>query len=184
MHTSQIIKFLPWDSQFFGINIGLVKSGEIPLKLARSIWTENEEQIIKHDALDLVSEWYKVRKNLYLLLLLNPEEFSAKCMLTEAIESARNKAVKALNWYDTDYELLEKLRTVSSANSLIISRLVKGDLYGCLAIYSASNLDSYEQLVELAEKKRIEAGLSNLIRSKFKTYYNPKTEMIGLQLKT
>ena len=62
-------------------HIGIVKSGDVPLKLAKSIWIENSRLVLRKDAIPLIEEWHKVRKKLYSILLLNPEEFSAKCMI-------------------------------------------------------------------------------------------------------
>lgn len=90
-------------------HIGTVKSGNVPLNLAGSIWTENGNLVIKENTIFLVEEWSKVRKKLYSYLLLNPEEFSGKCMLREAIELAKQKQKGAFNWFDVDYELLKKL---------------------------------------------------------------------------
>jgi HD superfamily phosphohydrolase len=95
-----------------GYHIGLVKSGEVPLKLAKSLYIENDKLVVRKEAVPLVEEWHKVRKMLYSLLLLNPEDFSAKCMLTEAIEIAKKKEIQPFNWYDVDFELLGKLNKI------------------------------------------------------------------------
>lgn len=57
----------------------------------------------------LVDEWQSTRRRVYEYLLLNPEEFSAKCMLTEAVETAMEHAPTLLTWRDTDADLLRKL---------------------------------------------------------------------------
>jgi len=90
-------------------HIGIVKSGTVPLNLARSLYVEKERIIINEEAVPLIGEWFEVRKKLYSFLLLNPEEFSAKCMLNEAIELARLKGGLTFRWHDTDYDLLTKL---------------------------------------------------------------------------
>ncbi|MGB8216296.1 MAG: HD domain-containing protein [Candidatus Methanoperedens sp.] len=125
-------------------HIGIVKSGEVPLKLAKSLWIEDGELVVMHEAIPLVEEWHNVRKKLYLLLLQNPEEFSAKCMLSEAIESSIMKSFHPFDWYDVDYEFLKKLYSTSSEISMILSRLMKGDLYGCIGIFSTSKIDKHE----------------------------------------
>ena len=96
-------------------HIGLIGKTNTPIKLAKSMWTERNKLIIKDGSDPLVEEWYKVRKNLYLLLLENPEEFSAKCMLSEVVELERryvdwNKS--KFTWNNTDYEVLLKLKTL------------------------------------------------------------------------
>lgn len=150
-------------------HIGIVKSGEIPLKLARLLFIQGDELILRKDAIQLVHEWYKVRKNLYLLLLLNPEEFSGKCMLTEAIEEAKKSAkIAPFTWHDVDFELLEKLKGTSAESANIISRLMKGDLYGCIGIFSTIKSDKYTLLRNTESKRLLEERLSKIIRNTFK----------------
>ncbi len=229
-----------------GYHIGLVKSGEVALKLARSLYTENGKLIVRKETVPLVEEWYKVRRKLYLLLLLNPEEFSAKCMLTEAIELAKMKDIRPFNWSDVDYEVLQKLNKIAPIQktvkerlfklninykaelnssivtkqlqeefkrngidvtsfeftteprengwiirnkareyfikerdgelivykpttksfeiSLVISRLMRGDLYGCIGIFSTSKTDKYSIFADPEEKIEIEDEISRKLR--------------------
>jgi len=154
-------------------HIGLVKSGEVPLKLARSLYTGQPttdkygKLILRKEAIPLVEEWHKVRKELYSLLLLNPEEFSAKCMLNEAIEIAKEKAYLPFNWYDVDHELLEKLSNICSESRNIISRLMVGDLYGCMGIFSTTRTDKYESISDISTRKKLELNLIEMIQSRF-----------------
>jgi len=146
-------------------HIGLIKSGEIPLNLAKSLWVENGKQTVRKETVPLIEEWCKVRKNLYLLLLLNPEEFSGKCMLNDAIELAKTKDVHPFNWHDVDYELLEKLSKKSAETSIIISRLMKGNLYGCIGIFSSTKTDKYKIFIDTVKKRELESIISKKIRS-------------------
>ena len=159
-------------------HIGLVKSGDVPLKLARSLYIENDKLTVRKEALPLVEEWHKARKRLYLFLLLNPEEFSAKCMLTEAIELAKMKEYHPFNWYDVDYEFLEKLSRISSESSIIISRLMKGDLYGCIGIFLTIKTDKYEIFTNTRKREKLEEELNNIIRKKFTSRF--KSTMVAL----
>ena len=74
-------------------HIGIVKSGSMALELARSILVNDNGIIVKHEAKPLLEEWQRIRYELYKLLLLNPEEFSGKCMLSDAISLAKRKKV-------------------------------------------------------------------------------------------
>ena len=60
-------------------------------------------------------------------------------MLTEAIELSEMANVAHFTWHDVDFELLEKLKVASSESADLISRLMKGDLYGCIGIYDNKN---------------------------------------------
>jgi len=235
-------------------HIGLVKSGEVPLKLAKSLYIKGKKLVVKREAIPLIKEWYNVRKKLYSFLLLNPEEFSAKCMLTEAIELAKLKERKLFRWYYVDFELLEKVSRIplveipvkkpvpanleftlninfkkeldkliisedlksilleqydiklsSSATveknedgwkirdkgkeylikekreglliyqivkrgeniSTIISRLMKGELYGCIGIFSTSRTEKANTFFDFSKKRELEDELSSIIREKY-----------------
>ncbi len=160
-----------------GYHIGLVKSGETPLKLARSLYVKKDKLIVRNEAIPLIKEWYRVRKKLYSHLLLNPEEFSGKCMLTEAIELAKIKVPRPFNWYCVDYELLEKLSKISSESYIISSRLMKGNLYGCIGIFSTSKTDKYEIFSNSNKRRDLEDELSKIIRSKLGSRF--KSAMIA-----
>ena len=161
-------------------HIGIVRSGETPLRLAKSLWTEGGELVLKTESIPLVEEWHRVRKRLYQFLLLNPQEFSAKCMLTEAIEIAKSKEVHAFNWYDVDFELFQELSSVSSETSSIVSRLMRGDLYGSIGIFSTKNTKIQGVLLDQEQRIRLEEKLSSMIRSKFSSRF--KSAMIALHV--
>lgn len=161
-----------------GYHIGIVKSGEIPLKLARSLYLQGDELILRKEATPYVKEWYRVRRNLYLLLLLNPEEFSGKCMLTEAIELSKTIKNASFTWHDVDFELLEKLKVNSSESASLISRLMKGDLYGCIAIFATGKTDKYNLFRNIDTKRALEDKLSTKIRESFKPAL--RSALIGL----
>jgi hypothetical protein len=160
-----------------GYHIGLVKSGETPLKLARLLYVKKDKLIVRKEAIPLIKEWYGVRKKLYSLLLLNPEEFSGKCMLTETIELAKIKGPMPFNWYDVDYELLEKLSKISSESYIISSRLMKGNLYGCIGIFSTSKTDKYEIFSNSNKRRDLENKLNKIIRSKLGSQF--KSAMVA-----
>ena len=161
-------------------HIGIVKSTETPLRLAKSLWTEDNELVLKTESIPLVEDWHRVRKRLYQFLLLNPEEFSAKCMLTEAIEIAKSRKTHAFNWFDVDYELFQQLSRVSAETSSIISRLMQGDLYGPIGIFSTRNTEIQGVLIDRGQRLILEEGLSSAIRSKFPSRF--KSAMIALHV--
>jgi len=90
-------------------HMGLNIDKSTPEKLARAIIICNEKIVFKEEAVPFLWDWYYVREKMYTLLLLNPDEFSAKCMLTEALDIASKDPECPITWTDTDYELLLKL---------------------------------------------------------------------------
>lgn len=97
----------------FAYHLGIIRSGRTALELAKSIYIEGGRLTIKQESIPLLYEWFNVRKRLYNFLLLNPQEFSAKCMLEEAFEFAKERSF-VYSWHDTDYELLTRLSNLPS----------------------------------------------------------------------
>lgn len=86
-----------------------------PVALAKSMCISDGKVVFKKEAEPFLNEWYEVRKRVYKFLLLNPQEFAGKYMLTEAMDIvfeciAENKAKsKDIKWFYTDYELMNSL---------------------------------------------------------------------------
>jgi len=161
-------------------HIGIVNSGKTPLQLARALRVEDNGVAIEDEALPLVEEWYEVRKRLYRYLLLNPEEFSAKCMLQEALEIALRDSPLSFPWHDVDYELLERLAKHSDAVLSIVSRLMLGDLYGCCGIYSTDRVECFDVLANPDTRRGVEKELGIYMRGVGET--GLKKAMVGLHL--
>lgn len=145
-------------------HVGLTRDGTAALRLARSLSINNGVLVVAAGAEDALREWYDVRRRLYDFLLLNPDEFSAKCMLEEALEFTAANDPECFRWNDVDFELLEKLSKSSDETRQIISRLAVGDLYGCAGIYSSPDLELYDRLQDPAYRQQIESALAVAIR--------------------
>lgn len=96
-------------------HMGLAFRREAPQKLAESMFIENGSLIFLEEAKTYLEEWYSVRRNVYKFLLLNPQEFAGKYMLTEAMDIlfeciSQDKAQgHDIKWNYTDYQLMEEL---------------------------------------------------------------------------
>jgi uncharacterized protein len=145
-------------------HIGLVRSGEVPLVLAQSLRLQSGALTIKDDAVPALQEWYDVRRKLYEYLLLNPDEFAAKCMLQEALELARSESTVSFEWHDVDFELVKKLANCSDEVAAIVSRIMLGDLYGCVGVFSSSNVDAYALLNNPESRNKLEKDLGLRVR--------------------
>lgn len=88
---------------------------EAPKKLAESMFMENGSVVFLQEAKTYLEEWYSVRQRVYKFLLLNPQEFAGKYMLTEAMDIlfeciSQGKAEgRDIKWNYTDYQLMEEL---------------------------------------------------------------------------
>lgn len=96
-------------------HMGLKFRREAPKKLATSMYIENDNVVFLQTAITYLEEWYAVREKVYKFLLLNPQEFSGKYMLTEAMDIlfeciSQGKAEgRDIKWNYTDYQLMEEL---------------------------------------------------------------------------
>ena len=248
-------------------HVGIVNSGEVALELARTMWVNENGLVVAKKSKPLLEEWQRIRSNLYKLLLLNPEEFSGKAMLSDAISYAKEKEKREnqslLNWYDVDYELLKKIYSakivrigvkeylfkVSSAifehheplklsNELVesfkqkgisigvrpeifkeeandewviisrrnrysiekqedgysvysvisrdfdaadtIMRLMKGNLYGCISIFSTDDLEKYNFFTVFSKRLEIEQKINIALKKKFNNVGKLKSAMVSI----
>ncbi|MEY7850914.1 hypothetical protein AB7C87_17140 [Natrarchaeobius sp. A-rgal3] len=90
-------------------HIGLTNDTETPLQLAKALYIEDGKKVVPSEKIHLVKKWWKVREKLYKYLLLNPGEFSGKCMLTETVAFAKRQDY-TLTWNKVDRELIDSLR--------------------------------------------------------------------------
>ena len=144
-------------------HIGITRDTETPLQLAQSLWIESGDLTIREAALPLIERWQAVRQRLYHFLLLNPHEFSAKCMLEQAL--TQNTSKQEFFWHDVDFELIKRIAATSSDASFITSRLMVGNLYGCLGIYETSDIQWHDRLAPGRDRVRLERELSVAVRS-------------------
>ncbi|MCX5770304.1 MAG: HD domain-containing protein [Candidatus Hydrogenedentes bacterium] len=126
-------------------HMGFVRSAQGMLDLLPYLLLRKGKLVIDKRGVPLVEEWYRLRTVLYRFLLLNPDEFAAKCMLQEALELAQDESSVSFAWQDVDFQLVEKLFRCSAKCASITARLMLGDLYGCAGIFSvdAPDLDGY-----------------------------------------
>ena len=96
-------------------HMGLNFRKEAPVKLAESMFIENNCIVFLQEVNTYLEEWYSVREKVYKFLLLNPQEFAGKYMLTEAMDIlfeciSQGKAEgRDIKWNYTDYQLMEEL---------------------------------------------------------------------------
>ena len=97
-------------------HMGIRFRREAPLRIAESRYIEDGIVKFLEDAKTYIEEWDSVRQKVYKFLLLNPQEFSGKYMLTEAMDIlfeciSQGKAEGYdIKWNYTDYQLMEELK--------------------------------------------------------------------------
>lgn len=134
-------------------HIGITDDTSTPLELARCIYVENGQKVVPEKALPLIEKWRQVREQLYRYLLLNPGEFSAKCMFTEAVAFAKREE-SSLTWKKVDRELihlLERVRNYQKDDLLVYEFTIDPDALDYLTlIKQRQNTDDVE--IELPDE--------------------------------
>ena len=96
-------------------HMGLSFRKEAPIKLATMMFIEDDEVKFLKEAKTYLDEWYIMREKVYKFLLLNPQEFAGKYMLTEAMDIlfeciAQNQSQGiTIKWNYTDYQLMNEI---------------------------------------------------------------------------
>ncbi len=144
---------------------------KIPLSLAQNISISNGEIVINNGCISAVSRWQEIRTCLYTFLLHDWAEFSAKGMLTKAIEIAmRHEMIGADSWLMTDDGFLDFLEEKGIGETQdvreLIRRLKRGDLYTPIALYESPDVDLYSMLSEKDFKASLEAELSRGLKGR------------------
>ncbi len=145
---------------------GLVAEG-----LARDIQVIGSALSISRAGAELLVRWQEIRRDLYLLLLHDWAEFSAKAMLTTMLElGVAYDLVGADSWSLTDDQLLFRLTNDAVGDAQSVAemgrRLMTGDLYAPLGLWRTTDVDAYPVLSSAPEKRKIEQDLSNVLRTK------------------
>ena len=232
-------------------HMGINFDKQAPLQLAKGIICKNNKVYFKEAAVPYLYEWYSIRSDVYKLLLYNPQDFAAKCMLAEAIDLVLEEAPEKIKWNFTDSELIRaikdvgeiwtdcdvKIKYIESADypieevgeallkpelvkkvlrecynipvpdnavveckfqgkcieikfyntiyifkkdclykhtrvcikpAQIVTRLMCGDLYQCIAIYKTTNLECYDVFSELSKRQVLEYECSNYVEEQLK----------------
>lgn len=143
----------------------------IPLHLAQALNTSGGELILPVNATESVTRWQAIRTRLYSLLLNDWAEFSAKGMLTKAIEIAiKHDIIGADSWLMTDGAFLDLLdaKGLGEAQETreLVRRLRRGDLYDPIALMESPNIDAYASVSDAEVKKSIELELTQKSKSR------------------
>ena len=118
-----------------------------------------------------IASWQDVRRKLYEFLLLDWAEFSAKGMLTTAVDGALSAGLLGTNsWSQTDDGFLSTLEKQAIGEyqhvASLIRRVRTGDLYSPIFLERSSDTDLYTTLSSPDTKKRIVEHLEKVILRK------------------
>lgn len=154
----------------YHVGVARGSDAEIALQLARDIDVNGGILSFSLATVDAISQWQSIRQRLYNLLLLDWAEFSAKAMLTKAIEIAVAKGlIGADSWVHTDEELFATLERHGIGDAQEVSDLIKriktGELYEPIALLKSDSIDKYEYFCVADIKKNFELKIVEYAKS-------------------
>lgn len=166
-------------------HVGVANSNDaqLALDLARIIIIDKNSLTVPVCAIEKIQRWQEIRKALYKLLLLDWAEFSAKAMLTRAMEKAIERNLIGSDcWLYTDTELLNYLETSAVGNAQetgeLVKRLKGGDLYDPIALLGSPSVEKYDYLSSVKTKLELEASLIRFAKKKLKLTIKPLIHFI------
>ena len=128
------------------------------------------ELSVPPEGVQFIERWQQIRTKLYELLLLDWAEFSAKAMLTLAIERAFDSGLlDQQSWLLTDAGLLSHLEAkgVGELQDIgeLVRRLKTGSLYQPIFLATIPETKLYETLGSTAKKRELEKEIAARLRS-------------------
>lgn len=90
-------------------HMGIPVNTGIPVELAKGIVCKENKVLFKNFVQPYLYDWYETRSEVYKLLLYNPQDFAAKCMMADVLDIVLEEKPKEIKWHFTDYELIEAL---------------------------------------------------------------------------
>lgn len=147
------------------------KDKTLPINLVRGITISDGNLSIKESCIPYITRWQDIRTRLYRFLLHDWAEFSAKGMLTKAIEIAVNCGIVGSDsWLMTDDRFLDFLEDHGLGENQevreLIRRLRRGDLYYPVALYESPSINLYSHLSDVSIKNAMEAELSRALKGR------------------
>ena len=153
-------------------HMGITRTGDnaIAIRLAQDLRVKSGQVSITSASVPLIQRWQSLRHLMYTYLLHDWAEFSAKGMLTKAIELAvEADLVGTDSWILTDDALLQHLIASSVGDNqeigYIVKQLLLARLYHPIAIYKGAEVDKYRALSDPKAKREIERQMSFVTRS-------------------
>lgn len=150
----------------YHVGISNKKDVAIAIKLTQGLNVFNNKLAVFSKDIPLIKKWQDLRKKLYELLLYDWADFSAKAMLTYAVEcSVESGSIGVNNWRETDNDLLYLLKNATGKDqhiSRIINRLILGDLYNPLLILSSTSVEEYNTISKISFKRKFELFVKGL----------------------
>lgn len=141
---------------------------QVAIRLARDIEPTQSGLLVSDDLIPLIKRWQQIRQRLYELLLLDWGDFSAKAMLTRALEIAvQHKLLGVDSWRLTDEQLLKRLETESVGEAQEVGELIRrirtGHLFHPLVLFSSDSVKVYQKFSDYKFKTNFESNIDHIV---------------------
>ena len=160
-------------------HVGIASSNDstVAVGIAKALQPKDGDICVNSAAVTLIERWQEIRHHLYEFLLLDWAEFSAKAMLTHAMELAVEYGlVGSDSWILTDDELLFSLerRGIGDAQDVanIVKRLRRGELYCPVGLFQTRKTSAYVANNKIENKRDLERQLAKFAREELKLHTN------------
>ncbi|ACE93451.1 hypothetical protein RHECIAT_PA0000105 (plasmid) [Rhizobium etli CIAT 652] len=153
----------------YHVGIASREDSDVALSLARDLRVISGKLSIHSSSIPHVKRWQSLRHQLYRYLLHDWAEFSAKAMLTKAIELATSADIIGVDsWILTDDLLVHQLISASVGVNQNIGTLVKrimlADLYYPVSLRRSFNTIGYDELSNPSAKRALEEKMSHALK--------------------
>jgi len=152
-------------------HIGLPYNKKDPLSIAQSYKLVKGRLGFRRSSTSAIERWLELRKRLYVELMTNPMDFSAKSMLTLALDIAyRIGKIKELDWNLTDNQLIQKLSELPETQGLI-TRLRIGDLFTIVGLFWIKHRKTIEYITSREGKKQLNEEIREKLGEEFYVHW-------------
>ena len=153
----------------YHVGLAAREDSRVALALARDIRVASGGLSISGNSISHVKRWQLLRHQLYRYLLHDWAEFSAKGMLTKAIELATTAEIIGTDsWILTDDTLISRLISASVGDhqniGAILKRIMLADLYAPVALVKSARTEGYRELSNPNTKRSIETRMSEILK--------------------
>ncbi|PSS59949.1 hypothetical protein C6558_35210 [Ensifer sp. NM-2] len=141
----------------------------VALALAKDLRVTSGKLSIQSSSIPHVRRWQSLRHQLYRYLLHDWAEFSAKAMLTKAVELATSADIIGVDsWILTDDLLIQQLISgsvgVNQNIGTLVKRIMLADLYYPVSLRRSSITSGYDELSTPSVKRTLEAKMSQALK--------------------
>ncbi|WP_421611838.1 HD domain-containing protein [Agrobacterium tumefaciens] len=153
----------------YHVGIASRDDSHIALSLAKDLRVTSGKLSIQSSSIAHVKRWQSLRHHLYRYLLHDWAEFSAKAMLTKAVELATSADIIGIDsWILTDDLLIHQLISgsvgVNQNIGTLAKRIMLADLYYPVSLRRSSTTNGYGKLSTPAVKRALEAKMSQALK--------------------